>query len=78
MTAKLYNADASFYITSGTSTSNQIAITALFEKGQRILIDKNCHQSIHFYAQAIGAEVRYLCPDLQTMDQEISAWSYAH
>ncbi|EAA8653518.1 aminotransferase class I/II-fold pyridoxal phosphate-dependent enzyme [Salmonella enterica] len=78
LTAKLYNADASFYITSGTSTSNQIAITALFEKGQRILIDKNCHQSIHFHAQAIGAEVRYLCPDLQTMDQEISAWSYAH
>lgn len=78
LTASLYNSDASFYITGGTSTANQIAITALYEKGQRILIDKNCHQSVHFHTQSIGAEVKYLCPDLHAEGGEISAWSYDH
>ncbi len=32
MTAGLYNADSSFYITSGTSIANQIAISALCKK----------------------------------------------
>lgn len=78
MTAGLYNADASFYITSGTSTANQIAISALCKKGDRILADRNCHQSVHFHTQSIDVEVHYLCPDLRTEDGEISAWSYEH
>lgn len=78
MTAGLYNADASFYITGGTSTANQIAITALCKKGDRILADRNCHQSVHFHTQSINADVHYLCPDLRTEDGEISAWSYEH
>ncbi len=52
MTAGLYNADSSFYITSGTSIANQIAISALCKKGDRILADRNCHQSIHFHTQS--------------------------
>jgi len=78
LTAKLYKADASFYITGGTSIANQIAITALYEKGQRILVDRNCHQSVHFHTQSIGADVNYLCPDLYTEDGGLSAWSYNH
>ncbi|MFG1175588.1 lysine decarboxylase [Erwiniaceae bacterium CAU 1747] len=78
MTAGLYNADASFYITGGTSTANQIAISALSKKGDRILVDRNCHQSVHFHTQSSDAEVHYLCPDLRTEDGEISAWSYEH
>ncbi len=78
LTARLYNADASFYITGGTSTANQIAISALCEKGDIILADRNCHQSVHFHTQSSDAEVHYLYPDLRTEDGEISAWSYEH
>ncbi|MGD9426999.1 lysine decarboxylase [Pantoea sp. NSTU24] len=78
MTAGLYNADASFYITGGTSTANQIAISALCEKDYIILADRNCHQSVHFHTQSSDAEVHYLYPDLRTEDGEISAWSYEH
>ncbi|TCL03120.1 lysine decarboxylase [Sodalis ligni] len=77
-TASLYNADASFYITGGTSVANQIAITALHEKGDLVLIDKNCHQSIHFHTQSIGARVDYLCPDLSAAGGQLSAWSVEH
>lgn len=75
-TAKIYHADASFYITSGTSIANQIAISAFYENGMNILVDRNCHQSIHFHAQSIGAEIHYLIPDIKTKEGEISAWSY--
>lgn len=78
LTAGLYNADASFYITGGTSTANQIAISALCEKDYIILADRNCHQSVHFHTQSSDAEVHYLYPDLRTEDGEISAWSYEH
>ncbi|MDJ0088448.1 lysine decarboxylase [Pantoea allii] len=78
LTAGLYNSDSSFYITGGTSTANQIAISALYEKGESILVDKNCHQSVHFHTRSIGADVHYICPDLRTEDEEISAWSYEH
>ncbi|WP_159990554.1 aminotransferase class I/II-fold pyridoxal phosphate-dependent enzyme [Pelistega ratti] len=76
LTADLYGADYSFYVTSGTSVANQIAIFALYEKGKKIIIDKNCHQSIHFYTRSIGAEVVYLKPDIKDDNNDITAWSY--
>ncbi|KOC91511.1 lysine decarboxylase [Winslowiella iniecta] len=77
LTAQIYNADRSFYITGGTSVANQIAITALYDKEDEILIDKNCHQSVHFHShsQALGANVDYLCPDLIAEDGQLTAWS---
>ncbi|WP_338577475.1 lysine decarboxylase [Erwinia sp. E_sp_W01_1] len=76
LTAKTYNSDASFYITSGTSVANQIAISAICEKNDTVLVDKNCHQSVHFHTQSLGADIRYLHPDLSSDDGEVSAWSY--
>lgn len=78
LTSNIFNSDASFYITGGTSVANQIAITALYENGDKVLIDRNCHQSVHFHTQSIGAKVTYLSPDLATLGGEISAWSYEH
>ncbi|WP_345829886.1 lysine decarboxylase [Erwinia sp. HDF1-3R] len=75
LTAKLYNADHSFYITGGTSVANQIAITALYDDKYNILIDKNCHQSVHFHSQSLRANVDYLCPDLVAEDGQLKAWS---
>lgn len=75
LTAQLYNADSSFYITGGTSVANQIAISALYNNNDNVLIDKNCHQSIHFYSQSLGVHPDYLCSDLSAEDQQIKAWS---
>lgn len=75
LTAELYNASHSFYITGGTSVANQIAITALHDENDNILIDKNCHQSVHFHSQSLGANVDYLCPDLVAQDGQLKAWS---
>ena len=46
-TAKAFGAEHSFYVTTGTTTSNYITLLALTRPGTRMLIDRTCHQSIH-------------------------------
>jgi arginine/lysine/ornithine decarboxylase len=47
ITAKAFGAHYSCYVTTGTTTSNLIAIFALAGQNQRVLADRLCHQSIH-------------------------------
>lgn len=60
LAADLFNADRTFFVTSGTTVSNQIAIEALYEEGGMILLDKSCHQSMHFSLHRHRAEIDYL------------------
>jgi len=60
LAANLYGADQTLFITTGTTTSNQIAMIALFRQNGRVLMDKNCHQSLHFALHALGIRVDYL------------------
>jgi arginine/lysine/ornithine decarboxylase len=47
ITARAFGANYSCYVTSGTTTSNWIAIFALAGENERVLADRLCHQSIH-------------------------------
>jgi arginine/lysine/ornithine decarboxylase len=47
ITAQAFGATYSCYVTTGTTTSNWIAISALAGENQRVLVDRLCHQSIH-------------------------------
>jgi arginine/lysine/ornithine decarboxylase len=47
ITARAFGASYSCYVTTGTTTSNLIAIFALAGQNQRVLADRLCHQSIH-------------------------------
>lgn len=60
MTAKAFGAKSSLYITMGTTMANYIALRSLLKEGDRALVDKTCHQSIHFGMQSNKAEVTYL------------------
>ncbi len=62
LAACLYGADQTLFITTGTTTANQIAITALSHSGARALMDKTCHQSLHFSLNALGVDTDYLEP----------------
>lgn len=73
-TAELYNADYSFYITAGTSIANQIAILALYSENKKILIDRNCHQSIHFFTKMLECDIDYICPTLKINALETYVW----
>lgn len=62
LAAMLYGADHTLFVTTGTTTSNQIAVTALYQPKTRVLMDKHCHQSLHFALHGLNARVDHLRP----------------
>jgi arginine/lysine/ornithine decarboxylase len=59
LAAEAFGADRTFFITSGTTTANNVALMAMGLGGRRVLVDRTCHQSIHFSLDRIGANVTY-------------------
>lgn len=45
--AKVYNADKTYFVTNGSTTSNNIAITAAVSKDDLVLFDRNNHKSVY-------------------------------
>lgn len=75
MAATLYGADGTLFVTSGTTVSNQIAIDALYERNMHVLLDKNCHQSMHFALHRHGATVDYLQSSWICEKSDKNIWS---
>lgn len=45
--AKVYNADKTYFVLNGTSSSNKVVLNALLTRGDLVLFDRNNHKSIH-------------------------------
>lgn len=75
LAANLYGADETLFVTTGTTTANHIAAHALYRQGQRVLMDKHCHQSLHFVFQTLQAPVDYLAPINNCEHSGKSHWS---
>lgn len=59
--AKVYNADKTYFVLNGTSSSNKVVTSALLAKGDLVLFDRNNHKSIHMGALVVsGATPVYL------------------
>lgn len=37
-----------YFVTNGSSTSNKIILQTLLRKGDKVIIDRNCHKSVHY------------------------------
>ena len=74
LAAKLFGADGTLFVTIGTTASNHIAILALMEGKGPVLIDRCCHQSIHFMFNTLGATVDYLPPAVSCSYSGKSYW----
>jgi arginine decarboxylase len=64
LAARAFNARHTFFVTNGTSTSNKILIQTLLKPGDAILLDRNCHKSVHYGVIIAGAEPLYLMPSV--------------
>lgn len=60
--AELFNADISYFVTSGTSTANRIIFSAHLKRGDTVVVDRNCHKSILHSLILTGAIPVYLTP----------------
>ena len=60
LTSEIFGTAQSCYITNGTSTSNKAMLMTLLRPGETVLIDRNCHKSVHHAVVTSGAVPRYL------------------
>jgi arginine decarboxylase len=60
MAAKAFGARRTFFATNGTSTANKVIFQTLLAPGERLLLDRNCHKSVHHGVVLSGANPIYL------------------
>lgn len=60
MAAKAFGARRTLFATNGTSTANKVILQTLISPGQKLLLDRNCHKSIHHGVVMSGARPVYL------------------
>ena len=60
MAAKAFGASKTFFATNGTSTANKVILQTLIAPGEKLLLDRNCHKSVHHGVVLSGAEPVYL------------------
>jgi arginine decarboxylase len=60
MAARAFGARRTLFATNGTSTANKVILQTLISPGQKLLLDRNCHKSIHHGVVLSGALPVYL------------------
>src|SRR5262245_49672504 len=58
--AKAFGAKRTFFATNGTSAANKVILQTLIAPGEKLLLDRNCHKSVHHGVVLSGANPVYL------------------
>ncbi len=64
--AKAFGARRTFFATNGTSTANKVIFQTLLAPGEKLLLDRNCHKSVHHGVVLSGAHPVYLDSSVNT------------
>jgi arginine/lysine/ornithine decarboxylase len=64
LAARAFSSRHTFFCTNGTSTANKVLLQTLLKPGDAILLDRNCHKSVHYGVIIAGAEPIYLLPSI--------------
>ncbi|MCC2614917.1 aminotransferase class V-fold PLP-dependent enzyme [Aestuariibacter halophilus] len=46
--ANTFEVRQSYFVTNGSSTSNKIILQTLLREGDKVIVDRNCHKSVHY------------------------------
>jgi len=60
LAAKAFGARRTFFATNGTSTANKVIFQTILAPGEKLLLDRNCHKSVHHGVVLSGAQPVYL------------------
>lgn len=60
LSSEIFGTALTSYVTNGTSTSNKAMLMTLLKPGETVLVDRNCHKSVHHAIVMSGAIPRYL------------------
>jgi len=60
LAAQAFGARKTYFATNGTSTANKVIFQTLLAPGDKLLLDRNCHKSVHHGVILSGAQPVYL------------------
>lgn len=60
LAAQAFGARKTYFATNGTSTANKVIFQTLLAPGDKLLLDRNCHKSVHHGVILSGARPIYL------------------
>ena len=60
--ARIFGAEKTYYLVNGASGGIEAALLAVLAPGDRVVVARNAHQSIHYGIEFAGAEPVYLMP----------------
>src|SRR5256712_7528903 len=60
MAAKAFGARRTYFATNGTSTANKVIFQTLLAPGEKLILDRNCHKSVHHGVVLSGAHPIYV------------------
>ncbi len=46
--ANTFEVRKTYFVTNGSSTSNKVVLETLLRRGDKVIVDRNCHKSIHY------------------------------
>lgn len=75
LAAEAFGADGALFVTTGTTTSNQIALHAMFKAEDKVLVERHSHQSLHFTLDLVKADVVHLFAAWSCAASERAIWS---
>jgi len=66
LAAEAFGARETFFVTNGTSTSNKVIIQSILAPGDKLILDRNCHKSVHHGVVMSGSYPVYLDSSVNT------------
>ncbi|NVJ60718.1 MAG: aminotransferase class V-fold PLP-dependent enzyme [Gammaproteobacteria bacterium] len=64
--ATTFESKRTYFVTNGSSTSNKIVLQTLLRSGDKVIVDRNCHKSVHYGVLQARATPIYLSSILNT------------
>ncbi len=58
--ANTFEVRKTYFVTNGSSTSNKVVLQTLLRRGDKVIVDRNCHKSIHYGIVQCAAMPIYL------------------
>nr|WP_320115788.1 aminotransferase class V-fold PLP-dependent enzyme [uncultured Desulfuromonas sp.] len=58
--AYTFEVTKTYFVTNGSSTSNKVILQTVLRSGDKVIVDRNCHKSVHYGMVQAGADPIYL------------------
>lgn len=73
-----YNSEQSYYLINGSTVGNLAMVLGTISRGDAVLVDRSCHQSVIHALELAEAEPIFITPTYQAEKKEAVGWDFLH